>query len=283
MIIVEASKNKAWCPERELLTAGSVGVTVDLRFSADWDDLQVFGIFRAYNVSAAVAVTGDSVEIPASVLANPNVHLLLGLYGVAEDGTVVIPTLYADLGVVREAANLTGADNYVPPDASLYAQVLKLAGDAQAAANEATSGEYAGTATFTINSAGKLVMSVTRDGSTSTSVIGDVSAYAAALAAGYTGTYEEFCDMLIANSQVSDKQDQHQTEQVTLEAEGTMWTVSSNHATASNTVLWGPAPGYLADASEAVIELVSQGNGTLSFVAAQETTRDIKINLVFLD
>ena len=283
MIIVEANNNKAWCPERELLTAGSVGVTVDLRFSDDWDDLQVFGIFRAYNVSAAVAVTGDSVEIPASVLANPNVHLLLGLYGVAEDGKVVIPTVYADLGVVRDAANLTGADNYVPPDASLYAQVLKLAGDAQAAAEEATSGEYAGTATFTINSAGKLVMSVTRNGSTSSSVIGDVSAYAAALDAGYTGTYDQFKAMLIANSQVASKQDQHLKDQVTLSAEGMLWTVSAPNATTTNTVLWGPAPGYLAAASEAVVELVAQGSGTLSFVAAQETTQDIKINVVYLD
>ena len=283
MIIVEANNNKAWCPERELLTAGSVGVTVDLRFSDDWDDLQVFGIFRAYNVSAAVAVTGDSVEIPASVLANPNVHLLLGLYGVAEDGKVVIPTVYADLGVVRDAANLTGADNYVPPDASLYAQVLKLAGDAQAAADEATSGEYAGTATFSINSAGKLVMSVTRNGSTSSSVIGDVSAYAAALDAGYTGTYDQFKAMLIANSQVASKQDQHLKDQVTLSAEGMLWTVSAPNATTTNTVLWGPAPGYLTAASEAVVELVAQGSGTLSFVAAQETTQDIKINVVYLD
>lgn len=205
---VTVNKNNAWCEKRDLLTTGSVGVLVELDFSDDWDGLQAFAVFESYNRSAAAPVTGETVLIPPEMFDVPFVHLMIGLYGVAEDGSVVIPTVYADLGEIRKGANLTGADNVSPPTAVLYAQIEALAKAAQAAASAAASGVYAGSVTFSVSGPtsddpGHLIMSVTEEGVTTTTDLGPVSAWAVALDAGYTGSYDDFKELLIANAQTA--------------------------------------------------------------------------------
>jgi hypothetical protein len=195
-------KNKAWVTERETLTVYSQGydaAEIGLSLSEEWSSLSKIAVFRAYDTQIDVAVTGNSVEIPANVLLKPNVHLLFGLYGVSTDGTTVISTVGADLGIIQPAANPTDADNYGPPALGLYAQVAALAEAAQAAAATAASGTYAGSVTFSINDSGHMIMTVTNEGTPTETDLGPVSAYAAAVAGGYTGTYAEFQALLIAN------------------------------------------------------------------------------------
>lgn len=203
MFIVECNANKAWCGDRDLLTTGTVGKTVDLRFSDDWDGLQKFAVFRAYDISEAVVITGDTLEIPRRVLSKPDVHLMLGIYGVNTQGTVAIPTVYADLGCIREGANITGADNYEAPEESMLAEMQAMVETAQAAAIAATSGAVFGTASFSVNSSGHLIMAVEVEGETSTTDLGIVTAYAEAVAGGYTGTYAEFQALLTANARTA--------------------------------------------------------------------------------
>ena len=203
MFYVEANKNKAWCQERGLLTTGSVGETVELDFSDDWDGLEKFAVWRAYDVSESAAIYDDTIEIPARVLMKPDVNLLLGIYGINTAGTVVIPTVYADLGTIREGANLSGAENYEVPSEALLAQMQQKATAAAAAALEAVSGHYAGSATFTINNVGHLIMTVTIDGEANSTDLGIVTAYAEALTAGYTGTRAEFQALLTANARTA--------------------------------------------------------------------------------
>lgn len=199
-------KNKAWVTERETLTVFSQGydaVEIDMNFSDDWSGLAKIAVFRAYDTQIDIAVTGSSVEIPVNVLLKPNVHLLFGLYGVSSDGKTVIPTVWADLGIIQPAANPTDSDNYGPPALGLYAQVSALAAEAAAAAAQAISGNYSGTLTFSISSAGVLSVSRTIDGTTVSADIGGVTAYAAAVAGGYNGTLEEFQALLIANGRTA--------------------------------------------------------------------------------
>lgn len=203
MFFVALEKNKAWVMERDLLTTGSIGQTVELAFSDDWDGLEKFAVWRAYDISVAAAISGDTIEIPARVLTKPDVQLLLGIYGINTAGTVVIPTVYADLGTIREGANLSGADNYEVPSEALLAQMQQKATAAAAAALEAVSGHYAGSATFTVNDAGHLIMTVTMGGETSSTDLGVVTAYAEAVAGGYTGTYAEFQALLTANARTA--------------------------------------------------------------------------------
>lgn len=202
MFIVEANANKAWCTERELLTTGSKGLQVKLSFSDDWDGMTKFAIFRAYDVSWADLVQNDTVTIPDSVLVRPNVNLLMGLYGVNAAGTVAIPTVYTDLGAIRKGAEIYDADNaQVPTDAAeFYEQLAALVSAAEEAANEARTGLHTSTAAMEIDDDGHLIMTITGE-TESTADLGPVTAYAAAVAGGYTGTYEQFQALLTANAQ----------------------------------------------------------------------------------
>lgn len=208
MFQIQVNANKAWITQRETLTMYSTGndtVQIDMDFGSEWDNLSKIAVFRAYDCQIDVAMTDDTVEIPVNVLLKPNVHLMLGIYGVNGTGTVVIPTVWADLGIIQPSPNPTDADNYGPPALDLYAQVAALAKAAQTAAETAVSGVYAASISFSVNASGHLIMTttITEDNETTSTDtdLGAVSAYAAAVDAGYTGTYAQFKALLIANAQ----------------------------------------------------------------------------------
>lgn len=206
MFEIQIDNNKAWVTNRETLTVYSEGYSaVQIRawFGQEWENLAKIAVFRAYDAQIDIAMTEDTVEIPLQVLLKPNVHLQLGIYGISASGAVVIPTVWADLGIIQAGANPTAADNYAKPAMDLYAQVAALAAAAQSAAATAASGVYAGSVTFSVNAGGHLIMSVTEDGETTTTDLGTVSAYATALDAGYTGTYAQFKELLIANAETA--------------------------------------------------------------------------------
>ena len=60
--------------------------------------------------------------IPAEVVAEAGGKLLVGVYGVNAEGTLVIPTLWADLGHVRYAAEPSG-DESTDPALPVWAQL----------------------------------------------------------------------------------------------------------------------------------------------------------------
>ena len=205
MFEIRIEQNKAWVLRRETLTAYSEGceaVRLRLDFDAAWEGLAKIAVFRACDAQIDLALSGDTAQIPPQVLLRPNVHLLLGLYGIRADGAVVIPTVWADLGLIQAAANPCAAENYGKPALELFAQLEALARAAQNAAAAAASGVYAGSVGFALNDSGHLLLRITEDGSTTESDLGPVSAYAAAVAGGYTGTYAQFQALLTANAAV---------------------------------------------------------------------------------
>lgn len=87
-----------------------------------------------------------------------------------------------------------------------------------------------------------------------------------------------------AQTAAAGKQAKYKTASVTLTANQSSWTnLSATGVTADNLVQWGPAPGSLAAATEALVEMTSQGAGTVSFAAESPTTEAITINLVIWD
>lgn len=205
MIRVQIEKNNAWVTQREKITMFSEGydaVQIELTLSDEWDGLSKIGVFRAGDVQIDVPVTSDVVTIPVNAILQPNVHLFFGLYGLATaNGRVAIPTTWADLGIIQPAADPTAASNYGQPVPDLYAQLAAKVEAAEAAALAATTGTYAGTATFAIETTpgehfGYLKMTI--DGSDPT-YLGLATAYGEAVAAGYEGSEEEFQALLIAN------------------------------------------------------------------------------------
>ena len=211
MFEIRINSNKAWAVNRETLTRlgkNYDAVKIRLDLSSEWDDLSKIAVFRAQDVMIDVPVMGEYLDIPPVMLQRENVHLLFGLYGVGQDGAVVIPTIWTDLGIVQPSPDPYGADNYEDPPAGLYAQLQALAAAAQSAAATAVSGTYAASINFSLNAAGHLIMSVTEDGETTTTDLGTVTAYAAAVDGGYTGTYAEFQAMLQASQTAQTKAQQ---------------------------------------------------------------------------
>lgn len=89
------------------LTAGMVGATARFTFTGTaWEGLTKIAVFRCGGVSRDSADwDGQVCTIPRECLATAGEPLLLGVYGANSDGTVVIPTVYADCGVIRPGAN----------------------------------------------------------------------------------------------------------------------------------------------------------------------------------
>ena len=198
MFRVTVNNRKAWLTQSETITAGSAGLEVAFTFSDEWTGLSKFAVFVAYDRTVAVPMTEDTITIDPAVMKLSGIHLFVGVYGVNTEGTTIIPTLYCDLGMIYPVADPQSADNYADPDASLYAQTLALAKAAQLAAGIAASGTFAGSATFRIDDNKNLMLDLTSDGVTSSTNLGPVTAYAAAVAGGSEETYEEFTAKMAA-------------------------------------------------------------------------------------
>lgn len=114
--------------EPETLTAGMVGKTLLLEFSADWDGLLKTVVFSNGIVTQDVLCTGDPVTIPARVLETPLKTLTVGIYGVSPDGTLVIPTIRVDGPEILPGADPSG-DPATNPNLPVWAQLQAMIGD----------------------------------------------------------------------------------------------------------------------------------------------------------
>ena len=102
-----------------------VGAEVEFNFSEEWSGLIKVAVFTAGDEKRCVAQqqwNGSICRIPHECLAEPDRHLLAGVYGISSDGSLVIPTVYADLGMIFTGADTeeTPGTEFSPP---LWAQV----------------------------------------------------------------------------------------------------------------------------------------------------------------
>ena len=115
----------------ELLTAGMAKVvTVHFAFSPDWDGLRKTAVFsdgwRTVDVLEA-AWTDGCVPIPHEVLQTAGRNVRVGVYGSDSTG-VELPTVWAELGRVRPAADPSG-DTSTDPTAPVWSQLQGQIGD----------------------------------------------------------------------------------------------------------------------------------------------------------
>ena len=130
MIQLTATGRDARATPSEPITAGSVGLPVVLDLSSDFDGLAVTVCFEAGEAKADVAYLGDPVTVPLQCLTVVGAVLRIGVYGALPTGTIVIPTVWATVGLVRKGAVPSGVDPSLPePDWT--AQVLAAARDAK--------------------------------------------------------------------------------------------------------------------------------------------------------
>ena len=117
-------------PSSDPITAGSVGLPVVLDLSSDFDGLAVTVCFEAGETKADVAYLGDPVTVPLQCLTVVGAVLRIGVYGALPNGTIVIPTVWATVGLVRKGAMPSGVDP-AQPEPDWTAQVLAAARDAK--------------------------------------------------------------------------------------------------------------------------------------------------------
>ena len=82
------------------ITAGAVGIPVEITCDSAWDGLTRTIVFMTPVSRSAVSGVEDSAVVPSGVLV-PGLHLYLAMEGRDAAGSVVIPTNWADCGVIR--------------------------------------------------------------------------------------------------------------------------------------------------------------------------------------
>lgn len=122
MILIDVSGANAIVRKQDTLTSGMVGATVVFRFDEDWNSLAKTAVFRAGRVTKDAIVVDSMSEIPHEVLATHGYALEIGVYGTADDGAVVIPTIWAKTNPIKLGTDPSG-DESLDPSLPVWAQM----------------------------------------------------------------------------------------------------------------------------------------------------------------
>ena len=140
-IKIEVAGNIARVIEKPLrITSGTVGLPVEFTFDSQWDGLSKIAVFQAGYVRKDMMVVDDATVVPMEIMVKPNVRLNIGVYGVNEDDSVAIPTIWANAGQIRDGAvpgGSTGSD--IGMAKKYYDEAMQAAKDADASAKKAES------------------------------------------------------------------------------------------------------------------------------------------------
>ena len=130
MKIAEVKVAKTTCETTRLvpIPKGIVGATVSIEYmDSAWDGLQKTVVFRSA-VTKDVLAAGNEVVVPAEVVSRAGVYLYMGVYGVDAANNVVIPTIWAEIGLVNGAAAPSG-DTSTNPSLPVWAQIQDMIGN----------------------------------------------------------------------------------------------------------------------------------------------------------
>ena len=109
------------------LTGGMVGVPVSILYDDIWENLTKTLVCRGGDrIFRAVSGIGAETTVAPEVL-RPRIHLFLGIEGRSADGTLVIPTLWADCGPILDGANVS-ADESTQEDNPFWFQLQNRIG-----------------------------------------------------------------------------------------------------------------------------------------------------------
>lgn len=124
IIVLSADKNRLTVREKEPITGGSVNVyPVRFEFSPDWDGLEKTAVFQAGREEKSVCLVSGACTVPEEVLSAAGYFLMAGVCGRAGD-TVVLPTVWANLGLILEGAVPSGEPD-PPPAGTADHRVLR--------------------------------------------------------------------------------------------------------------------------------------------------------------
>lgn len=106
------------------LTSGMVGLPVRFSFDSDWDGLNIVAVFDGGGQRISVPLLTDmEAVLPWEVIAKANTRLRIGAEGRKSDGSIVIPTVWANAGYITEGAVATDEEGN-PPTPGIYDQIM---------------------------------------------------------------------------------------------------------------------------------------------------------------
>ena len=104
MIKVRYNKVNGRCMLREPLTSGMAGQPIHFEYSHDFDGLAITAVFTDGKNTVNVVNPGSECIIPHEVLTTVGATVKVGIYATRGE-ELVIPTVYATIGVVLRGAN----------------------------------------------------------------------------------------------------------------------------------------------------------------------------------
>ena len=126
MIKITANGVCARAQRLEPLTSGMVGAKVAFELSPDFDGLTVTAVFTNGAVTKDILNPGDECFIPPEVLETAGKTVKVGIYAV-RGSELVIPTVYAPIGVVLPGADPSG-DTSTSATLPVWAQIEAMIG-----------------------------------------------------------------------------------------------------------------------------------------------------------
>ena len=127
MIKVRYGKVNGRCMLREPLTSGMVGQPIHFEYSHDFDGLAITAVFTDGKNTVNVVNPGSECIIPHEVLTTVGATVQVGIYAVRGD-ELVIPTVYATIGVVLRGANPNEGSSG-SPTIPMWSQIQEIIGD----------------------------------------------------------------------------------------------------------------------------------------------------------
>ena len=135
-INIKISKAVATAEKDGIITTGMVGVPVSFMFDSWWDGLIVTAVFKGSGAPISVPLLGATeTVVPWEVLKRPSTLLRIGAEGRLPDGTLVIPTTWATVGIVMSGANATD-DLAKPPTPTAFDRIMSQIGNMNDLATE---------------------------------------------------------------------------------------------------------------------------------------------------
>ena len=110
------------------LTSGMVGLPVTFTFDSHWDGLSKTAVFRAGKTELIAEGLETETTVPWEALDKPNVWLSIGVYGASADGTIVIPTIWANVCLICEGVNPDG-DVSTAPTLPVWQRLVNAVGN----------------------------------------------------------------------------------------------------------------------------------------------------------
>ena len=132
MFLLSAGKSNLNVLQKGIITSGSINVyEVKFQFDNDWDGLDRIAVFRVGKKSVSITLDeSNSCKIPWECVCENDIgkEVQVGVYGML-DTTVVLPTVWAGLGKIKEGVCL--GNTALPPTPSIAEQILAQVLDAR--------------------------------------------------------------------------------------------------------------------------------------------------------